>query len=62
MIGKALNQYINDINHRMNRIQKHKVEEEDIIYLLKDLTVIIDTLNKLKETLAEKLDKYITKN
>ena len=46
----------------MNRIQKHKVEEEDIIYLLKDLTVIIDTLNKLKETLAEKLDKYITKN
>ena len=35
---------------------------EDIIYLLKELTVVIDTLSKLKVTLAQRLDRYITKN
>ena len=62
MLGEAINNYINDINHRMNKIQQHKVEEEDIIYLLKDLTVVIDTLSKIKVTLAQRLDRYITKN
>jgi hypothetical protein len=62
MIEESIKNYINDANYRIIKMQNMKTNEEDIILLLKDLSGIMETIGKLRDNLAKKLDKYIIKN
>ena len=62
MIEESIKDYINDANYRIIKMQNMKTNEEDIILLLKDLSGIVETIEKLRDNLAKKLDKYIIKN
>jgi hypothetical protein len=62
MIDRLIGKYMKDFDYRYDRIIKRETEEEDLILILRDLSAIIEILQKISEDISTKCGKYISKN
>ena len=62
MINNLIDKYLKDFDYRYNKIANLETEEEDLILILRDLSAIIEILQKISNDISDKCGKYISKN
>lgn len=61
-INRLIDKYVKDFDYRYSKIAKLETKEEDLILILRDLSAIIEILQKVSKDISDKCGKYISKN
>ena len=62
IINNLIDKYVKDFDYRYNKIANLETKEEDLILILRDLSAIIEILQKISNDISDKCGKYISKN